>query len=309
MAIYSSDHFALPLPDWHRFPMAKYERLRERVERSGIVPPGAVREPPAATDEQILLAHDADYLRRVVSGTLGVEEARALGFPWSPQLVERSRRSAGATVAAARDVLDGEPFGINLAGGTHHAAPDRCAGYCVFNDAAIAARAMQHEGRASRVLVVDCDVHHGDGTALIFDGDPTVFTFSIHGERNYPLRKPPGDLDLPLPDGTGDDAYLDALSRGLAEAIDRSRADLAFYLAGADPFEADRLGRMALTKAGLEARDLLVLDALDAAGIPVAISMAGGYSDTIDDIVDIHFATVRLAVDRQARRRPPGTPR
>ncbi|QDV35299.1 histone deacetylase family protein [Tautonia plasticadhaerens] len=306
MAIYSSDHFALPLPDWHRFPMAKYERLRERVERSGIVSPGLVLEPPAATDDQIRLAHDADYLRRVVSGTLGVEEARALGFPWSPQLVERSRRSAGATVAAARDVLGGEPFGVNLAGGTHHAAPDRCAGYCVFNDAAIAARAMQREGRASRVLVVDCDVHHGDGTALIFAEDPTVFTFSIHGERNYPLRKPPGDLDLPLPDGTGDDAYLDALSRGLAEAVDRSRADLAFYLAGADPFESDRLGRMAMTKAGLEARDRLVFEALDLAGIPVAVSMAGGYSADIDDIVDIHFATVRLAVDRQSRRAPAG---
>jgi acetoin utilization deacetylase AcuC-like enzyme len=301
VAIYSSDHFVLPLPDWHRFPMAKYSRLRERVERSGVVPPGSVVEPPAATDDQIRLAHDADYLERVVTGTLGVEEARALGFPWSPQLVERSRRSAGATVAAARDVLDGQAFGINLAGGTHHAAPDRCAGYCVFNDAAIAARAMQAEGRASRVLIVDCDVHQGDGTALIFHGDPTVFTFSIHGERNYPLRKPPSDLDVPLPDGTGDDAYLDALSRGLAEAVGRSRPDLAFYLAGADPYQADRLGRMSLTKAGLEARDRLVLDALGRAGIPVAVSMAGGYSAEVEDIVDIHFTTVRLAVDRPAR--------
>jgi acetoin utilization deacetylase AcuC-like enzyme len=301
VAIYSSDHFVLPLPDWHRFPMAKYSRLRNRVERSGIVPPGSVIEPPAATDDQILLAHDPDYLDRVVTGRLGVEEARALGFPWSPQLVERSRRSAGATIAAARDVLDGQPFGINLAGGTHHAAPDRCAGYCVFNDAAIAARVMQSEGRAIRVLIVDCDVHQGDGTALIFDGDPTVFTFSIHGERNYPLRKPPSDLDVPLPDGTGDDDYLDALARGLTEAVERSRPDLAFYLAGADPYQADRLGRMSLTKPGLEARDRLVLDTLDRAGVPVAVSMAGGYSTEIEDIVDIHFNTVCLAVDRASR--------
>ena len=303
MAIYSSDQFVLPLPDWHRFPMAKYARLRERVEQSGLVRPGLIQEPPAATDEEILRAHSDAYLERVVSGRLGVEEARALGFPWSPQLVERSRRSSGATIAAARDVLQGEPFGVNLAGGTHHASSDRCAGYCVFNDAAIAARAMQAEGRVDRVLIVDCDVHQGDGTALIFADDPSVFTFSIHGERNYPLRKPPGDLDVPLPDGTGDEAYLSALRLGLAEAIERSQAKLAFYLAGADPFEADRLGRMKLTKAGLEARDRLVFDALEDAGIPVSVSMAGGYSSDIDAIVDIHFTTVRLAIERGLRPR------
>jgi acetoin utilization deacetylase AcuC-like enzyme len=297
VAIYSSDRFVLPLPEWHRFPMAKYARLRDRVEQSGIVPAELLREPPAATDREILLAHDADYLARAVSGRFLAEEARALGFPWSPQLIERSRRSAGATVAAARDVLTGASFGINLAGGTHHAAPDRCAGYCVFNDSAIAARAMQVEGLARRVLIVDCDVHQGDGTALIFADDPTVFTFSIHGERNYPLRKPPSDLDVPLPDGTGDDAYLAALDAGLAEAIDRSRADLALYLAGADPYQADRFGRMALTMPGLEARDRLVFDALRSRGIPVAVSMAGGYSANVDDIVSIHFATVRLAVE------------
>ncbi|WP_169977331.1 histone deacetylase family protein [Tautonia rosea] len=297
MAIYFSDRFVLPLPEWHRFPMAKYARLRDRLERSGIVPPELLREPPAATDQEILRAHDSDYFARAVSGQFLAEEARALGFPWSPQLIERSRRSAGATIAAARDVLTGASFGVNLAGGTHHAAPNRCAGYCVFNDSAIAARAMQAEGLARRVLIVDCDVHQGDGTALIFADDPTVFTFSIHGERNYPLRKPPSDLDVPLPDGTDDDAYLAALDAGLAEGIDRSRADLAIYLAGADPYLADRFGRMKLTMPGLEARDRLVFDALRSRAIPVAVSMAGGYSENVDDIVAIHFATVKLAVE------------
>ena len=297
MAIYYTDHFVLPLPDWHRFPMAKYARLRERVVASGLVPAEALREPPAATDEEILRAHEAGYLDRVVSGKLREEEAKALGFPWSTGLVERSRRSSGATIAAARDVLDGAPYGINLAGGTHHASPDRCAGYCVFNDAALAARAMQAEGRVDRVLVVDCDVHQGDGTALIFDDDPSVFTFSIHGERNYPLRKPPSDLDVGLPDGTGDDDYLKALADGLAEAIERADAGLALYLAGADPYRDDRLGRMALTREGLAARDRHVFTFLRDAEIPAAVSMAGGYSNDVDAIVDIHFATVRIAVE------------
>jgi acetoin utilization deacetylase AcuC-like enzyme len=295
VAIYYSDRFVLPLPEWHRFPMAKYSRLRGRIEELRLVGPGDLRVPEAATDEQILRAHDPAYLARAVSGRFEPEEARALGFPWSPELIERSRRSAGATIAAARDVLRGGPFGVNLAGGTHHAAPDRCAGYCVFNDAAIAARAMQAEGLARRVLIVDCDVHQGDGTALICAGDPSIFTFSIHGARNYPLRKPPSDLDVPLPDGTGDDAYLDALARGLDEAIGRSRAGLAIYLAGADPFVGDRLGRMTLSKEGLATRDRLVFGALDAAGLPVAVAMAGGYSPDVDDIVDIHFETVRQA--------------
>ena len=297
MAIYYTDHYVLPLPDWHRFPMAKYARLRERLVASALVPLDALREPPSATDEEILRAHHRGYLDRVVSGRLREEEAKALGFPWSPELVERSRRSSGATIAAARDVLQGAPYGINLAGGTHHASPDRCAGYCVFNDAALAARAMQAEGRVDRVLVVDCDVHQGDGTALIFDDDPSVFTFSIHGERNYPLRKPPSDLDVGLPDGTGDIDYLEALRRGLDEAIRRAGAGLALYLAGADPYRDDRLGRMALTKQGLADRDRHVLHSLHDAGIPVAVSMAGGYSSDVEAIVEIHLATVRIAVE------------
>lgn len=296
MKLFYTDHFVLPLPEWHRFPMAKYERLRHRLLADGLVAPRDLHVPPAATDEQLLRAHDADYVRRVDSGTLRPEEVRELGFPWSPALVERSRRSSGATIEACRAALEGPArVAVNLAGGTHHAARSKCAGYCVFNDAAAAARAMQAEARARRVLVVDCDVHHGDGTAAIFADDPTVFTFSIHGEKNYPLRKPPSDLDVGLPDGTSDDAYLEALDPALDRAIDRAGADLAIYLAGADPFEGDALGRLKLTKAGLAARDRMVFERCRRAGLPVAVAMAGGYSRDVEDIVDIHARTVVLA--------------
>jgi len=294
--VYYTDHFVLPLPDWHRFPMTKYARLRARVVEAGLVAPGDLIVPEAATDGQILRAHDADYLRRVVEGTLAVDEVRDLGFPWSPGLVERSRRSSGATVAACRAALR-VGAAVNLAGGTHHAFRDRCGGYCVFNDAAIAARAVQAEGLARRVAVIDADVHQGDGTASILAGDPTVFTFSIHGANNYPLRKQASDLDVELPDGADDAAYLQALERGLDEAIDLARADLAIYLAGADPFVGDRLGRLALTKAGLAERDRFVFGRCRAAGIPVAVAMAGGYARDVQDTVDIHFETVRQAVE------------
>ena len=184
---------------------------------------------------------------------------------------------------------------VNLAGGTHHAFRDHGAGYCVFNDAAVAARAMQAEGRARRIVILDCDVHQGDGTASIFAGDSSVFTFSIHGARNYPLRKQVSDLDVPLDDGTGDDAYLEALERGVEAAIERSEADLAIYLAGADPYEGDRLGRLKLTRKGLSRRDRFVLEACRDAGLPVVVTMAGGYARDIEDTVAIHLETVRIA--------------
>jgi acetoin utilization deacetylase AcuC-like enzyme len=209
-------------------------------------------------------------------------------------MVERSRRSAGATLAAARAALAGG-CGVNLAGGTHHAFRGRGEGYCVFNDAAVAARAMQAEGRAQRVAVIDCDVHQGNGTASILAGDETVFTFSIHGAKNFPFRKEASDLDIELGDGTGDAAYLEALERGLTETLARSRPQLAIYLAGADPWGDDRLGRLALTKEGLGARDRLVLETLKNRGIPVAICMAGGYGRRMEDTVDIHFRTVETA--------------
>ncbi len=294
MALFYADHYVLPLPEGHRFPMAKYARLRERLLQSGEFTADEFRVPEAASDEQILRVHDANYLERVASGTLSAKEQRAIGFPWSERMVERSRRSAGATIAAAREAL-AKGWSANLAGGTHHAFRDRGEGYCVFNDAAIAARALQAEMRIRRIVVIDCDVHQGNGTAAIFAGDDSVFTFSIHGAKNFPAHKEASDLDIELPDGTGDDEYLWHLERGLGEALERSRPEAAFYLAGADPWEHDRLGRLSLTKAGLARRDDLVLATLGARRIPVAIAMAGGYAQDVEDIVDIHAATIFAA--------------
>lgn len=291
MKIFSSDQFVIPLPDGHTFPRAKYERLRRRVEESGLVGQADLCVPTAVTDTELLRVHDPGYLARVRAGTLAEGEMRALGLPWSPELVERSLRSSGATVHACRWAIE-QGVAINLTGGTHHAFRDRGAGYCVFNDAAIASRAMQAEGRIRRVLILDCDVHQGDGTASIFRDDPTVFTFSIHGAKNYPLRKQQSDLDIALEDHVGDAVYLEELERGLRLAFERAFADLVIYLAGADPFEGDRLGRLDLTKSGLAARDRLVLEACRTIGLPLAITMAGGYGRDINDTVDIHFQTV-----------------
>jgi len=290
--VYYTDHFVLPLPPGHRFPMRKYAALRERVRA---VAADRLRVPDAATDAELARAHDPAYVAAARHGTLDARALRRIGFPWSPAMIERSRRSAGATIAACRSAL-AHGVGINLAGGTHHAHPAHGEGFCVFNDAAVAARAMQAEGRARRVLVVDLDVHQGDGTAAIFAGDDTVFTLSLHGRNNFPFRKATSTLDVELDDGTGDAAYLAALAVALPHALRAARAELAIYLAGADPFAGDRLGRLALTKAGLAARDRYVLGQLRAAGVPVAVAMAGGYAEDIDDIVDIHFATVRQAL-------------
>ncbi len=274
--------------------MAKYHLLRERVAAE-LVPPHTLHEPEAATDEQILRCHHADYLERVKNGQLTDKEVRRIGFPWSPPMVERSRRSSGATIAACRAALAGEGVAVNLAGGTHHAYADHGEGYCVFNDSAIAARAMQAEGLARRVVILDCDVHQGNGTAAIFAGDSSVFTFSIHGAKNFPFHKESSSLDIALADGTDDDLYLDALERGLRESIERAQADLAIYLAGADPYSGDRLGRMNVSMAGLAARDQLVFDHCRRAGLPVTVAMAGGYAVNVEEIVAIHFQTVQIA--------------
>jgi acetoin utilization deacetylase AcuC-like enzyme len=296
MKIYSSDTFVLPLPEGHRFPMQKYALLRRRVGEAGIVAPGDIGIPAPATDAELLRAHDAEYVRRVQTGELTPQEIRRIGFPWSPAMVERSRRSSGATIAACRAAL-AEGFAANLAGGTHHAYRDHGEGYCVFNDSAVAARAMQAEGHAARVVIVDCDVHQGNGTAAILAGDPSIFTFSIHAAKNFPFHKEQSDLDIALDDGAGDDAYLAALDQGLSQALELSHADLAIYLAGADPYYDDTLGRLKISKAGLAARDRMVLEYCRDAGIPVAITMAGGYSRDVADTVDIHFATVRMAAE------------
>jgi acetoin utilization deacetylase AcuC-like enzyme len=292
--IFYADHFVLPLPPGHRFPMPKYAALRERV---AAVACDRMQVPEAASEAELLRAHDGDYLRNVATGNLDAQAMRRIGFPWSAAMVERSRRSAGATIAACRSAIE-SGCGVNLAGGTHHAHAGFGEGFCVFNDAAVAARAMQAEGLAARVLILDLDVHQGDGTASIFAGDDSVFTCSMHGRANFPFRKCASDLDVELDDGTGDAPYLAALRVVLPRALDRAQPDLVIYLAGADPFEGDRLGRLALTKAGLAARDGYVLDVLREHALPVAIAMAGGYAERIEDVVDIHFATVALALER-----------
>jgi acetoin utilization deacetylase AcuC-like enzyme len=296
MKIFYCDHFVLPLPAEHRFPMSKYALLRERVVASGIVSPDDLIVPEAATDEQLLRAHDLDYVERVKNGQMTDREMRRIGFPWTPQMVERSRRSSGATMAACRAALE-DGVAVNLAGGTHHAFRDHGEGYCVFNDSPIAARAMQAEGRARRIVILDCDVHQGNGTASILAGDPTIFTFSIHGARNYPFHKERSDLDVELEDGTDDETYLQALEKGVKQALYDAQADLAIYLAGADPYQGDRLGRLKVTKEGLARRDRLVLGLCQEWGVPVAITMAGGYAVDVADIVAIHFQTVAIAAE------------
>lgn len=294
MKAFYCDRFVLPLPAGHRFPMEKYSRLRERVLAAGIVAPEDLIVPHAATDEEILRVHDPEYLRRVVAGELKLAETRRIGFPWSPAMVERSRRSAGGTIEACRAALE-EGAAVNLAGGTHHAFRDRGEGYCVFNDAAIASRAMQAEGRVERVVVIDCDVHQGNGTAAIFADDPSVFTFSIHGRNNFPFHKERSDLDVELPDGTADEEYLAALEEGLDHAVPMARADLAIYVSGADPHERDRLGRLKVSREGLRERDRRVFAGCRRAGLPVAAVMAGGYNVDVAETVEIHLQTVAEA--------------
>jgi acetoin utilization deacetylase AcuC-like enzyme len=297
MKLFYADHFVLPVPPGHRFPMDKYRRLRERLLASGLFPVTAFCEPPAASDEQLTRAHDPAYVARVSAGQLSEAELRRIGFPWTPAMVERSRRSTGATIEAARSALREDGCGVNLAGGTHHAHRDFGSGFCVFNDSAVAARTMQVEEGVGQIAIIDCDVHQGDGTAAILAGDDSVFTFSMHGAKNFPANKQISDLDIELADGCDDEAYLEALQRGLDEVFRRVRPELVHYVAGADPFAGDRLGRLGVSKAGLLARDRLVLQRCRAEGVPLSISMAGGYAEDIDDIVDIHMATVLAAAE------------
>jgi acetoin utilization deacetylase AcuC-like enzyme len=322
-----SDTFVLPLPEQHRFPMAKYRLLRERLIDEGIVAASDLRVPDPIAWDELRLVHDAAYVDAVANGSLAADAQRRIGFPWSAMMVERSRRSVGATLAAAREALDkaaGTAAGArlqtpresgdrltsvadvistpafavsaNLAGGTHHAFRDRGEGYCVFNDVAVAAAVLQRDGVIARAAVVDCDVHQGNGTAAIFQGDPSVFTFSLHGAKNFPFRKEVSDLDVAFEDGAGDDEYLAALETHLPVVLDGQRPDLVFYLAGADPYEGDRLGRLKLTIDGLRTRDRLVFDACGGRNLPVVVAMSGGYAPDVDAIVTIHANTIREAV-------------
>lgn len=294
MRIFYCDHFVLPLPEGHRFPMSKYARLRERIVADHVVPAESLRVPEAATETQLLRIHTPEYVRKVLEGALSPAEVRRIGFPWSPALVERSRRSVGGTIEACRAALE-EGVALNLAGGTHHAFADHGEGFCVFNDAAVAAREALSSGWVRRVAVLDCDVHQGNGTATIFARDSSVFTLSIHARRNYPFEKACSDLDMQLEDGAGDAEYLDVVERGVSEALARSNAELAIYVSGADPLRQDRLGRLAVGKEALAERDRRVLSLCAEAGAAVAVTMAGGYAADVEDTVDVHTATVRAA--------------
>jgi len=295
MKAFYCHHFALPLPDGHSFPMSKYRLLYERVAENAAAWGIELIEPPAASDDDLLRVHCPDYVRRLSEGTVTVNEMRRIGFPWSTMMVERSRRSSGATMMALRAALQGDGLAVNLAGGTHHAAFDRGGGYCVFNDSVVAARYVQHLGLARRLLIVDLDVHQGNGTAELCAGDDSIFTFSMHAARNYPALKPSSDLDVALADGTGDAEYLDALATHLPIAVARARPDAVIYLAGADPYAGDRLGYLSLSKAGLAERDRQVLQACRRNGLPAAISMAGGYAPDPSEIAEIHLATIAAA--------------
>jgi acetoin utilization deacetylase AcuC-like enzyme len=287
-----SDHFVLPLPAGHRFPMQKYRLVREGATAAN--PALDLCEAPRCSDGELALAHHPAWIGAVTRGELTAAQQRQIGFPWSDRMAERSRRSAGATVACCRAALE-DGVAVNLAGGTHHAYADHGEGFCVFNDAAIAARLMQAERRVRDVAVVDLDVHQGNGTASILAKDDSVFTLSLHGEHNYPFKKEASDLDVALPDGTGDEAYLVALEQAMATLFSRFAPQLIIYLAGADPHEGDRLGRLKLSFDGLARRDHMVLDGARSRGVPVAVAMAGGYGRDIADTVNVHLQTIAIA--------------
>lgn len=293
MRAFYTDHFVLPLPPSHTFPIEKYRRLRDRIISERILEPEQLLVPRAATWDELELVHTSAYLAGVARGTLEPLAQRRIGFPWSLPMVERSRRSVGATIEASHAALE-DGVSANLAGGTHHAFADFGAGYCVFNDVAVAARVLLSEGRVQSVAVVDTDVHQGDGTAHIFRDEPAVFTCSLHGVHNFPFTKQQSDLDIEFPDGAGDDEYLPRLREAMDAVLDR-RPDILLYLAGADPYEGDRLGRLSLTVEGLAERDAIVLERAAAAGVPVTITMAGGYAHDIDAIAAIHANTIRVA--------------
>jgi acetoin utilization deacetylase AcuC-like enzyme len=297
MQVFYANQFVLPLPPGHRFPMPKYRLLRDRLEAE--LPLARLQPALPATDGELALVHSPAYIRAISEGSADPKLMREIGFPWSEAMAERARRSVGATIAACRAALR-EGVAANIAGGTHHAYADKGGGFCVFNDAAVASRLLQAEGlrrerRPLKVAIIDLDVHQGNGTARIFQGDASVFTLSLHGAKNFPFRKEASDLDVDLPDGCGDDDYLQALEAALDELARRFDPGLVIYLAGADPHEGDRLGRLKLTFDGLEARDRRVFDWAWQRRLPLAFAMAGGYGERIEDTVQCQVNTFRVA--------------
>jgi acetoin utilization deacetylase AcuC-like enzyme len=295
MRICYSDRYSVPLAPTHPFPMLKYRLVRDRLLAEGSITHWHLIEPPLAADEDILLVHTPHYWLRCARGELTAAEVRRIGFPWSKALVRRSRAAVQGTLIAARNALR-EGLASNLAGGTHHSFPDHGEGYCVLNDIAIAARVLQRGGSAQRIAIIDCDVHQGNGTAAIFRDDPDVFTFSIHGEKNFPLRKEASKLDVALPNGTGDAEYLKILSEHVPTILHKFQPELVFYQAGVDPFEQDRLGKLKLTLMGLRQRDEFVITTCRRSGVPIVTVMGGGYAKNIHDTVEAHANTVRVAL-------------
>jgi acetoin utilization deacetylase AcuC-like enzyme len=273
--------------------MSKYALLRDRVLAERLVDPAHVHDPPRVPADDLLLVHTPAYVDAITRGTLPPTEQRRIGLPWSEQFVERAYRVVRGTCEATAAALE---YGaaMNLAGGTHHAFPDRGEGFCVFNDVGVAIRRLQRDGRVRRAAVVDLDVHQGNGTHAVFAGDASVYTFSMHGAKNFPFHKVPGTLDVDLADGTGDDEYLAQLAEWLPRVLHAAAPDLVVYLAGADPHEGDRLGRLKLTFGGLMRRDAMVLGACREVGIPVAVTIAGGYGRDVHDTVQVHVNTVRV---------------
>jgi acetoin utilization deacetylase AcuC-like enzyme len=303
MRVFYATQFVLPLPAGHRFPMGKYQLLRDRLAAE--LPSLRLMQAQPATDGELALAHSPAYIGAITDGSIDPKLMREIGFPWSEAMADRARRSVGATIGACRAAFK-DGIAANVAGGTHHASRDKGGGFCVFNDAAVASRLMQAEwarqrGRELKVAIVDLDVHQGNGTAAIFRDDTSVFTLSMHGQKNFPFRKEAGDLDVELPDGCADDEYLHALEGALDELERRFEPGLVIYLAGADPHEGDRLGRLKLTWDGLEARDRRVFDWAWQRGVPLAFAMAGGYGNRIEDTVQAQVNTFAVASQYAAR--------
>jgi acetoin utilization deacetylase AcuC-like enzyme len=293
LEVWSSAAYAIPLPDGHRFPMPKYALLRDGAIAQGLVDPTRLHDPGRAARDDLLLVHTPRYVDAVTAGTLSPAEQRRIGLPWSERFVERAYRVVRGTCEAAEAAVD-HGVAMNMAGGTHHAFPDHGEGFCTFNDVAVAIRRLQRAGRIARACVIDLDVHQGNGTHACFAGDASVYTFSMHGAKNFPFHKVPGTLDVELEDGTTDEPYLALLAEHLPRVLRESTPDLVVYLAGADPHEHDRLGRLKLTFEGLMRRDAMVLEACRDVGLPVCVTIAGGYGRDVHDTVQVHLNTVRV---------------